>query len=66
VAPVLLGKEKFQDVVARDKGEKDAVMARQKTLLEERYDLTPHPDPKLTMTRGKPIQVGRRRASRKG
>jgi cytochrome c peroxidase len=58
IAPVLLGKEKFQDVVAKDKGDKEAVMARQAKLLQERYDLTPRPDPKLTMTRGKPIQVG--------
>ena len=58
IAPVLLGKETFQAVMARDKAEKDAVMARQKGLLEERYDLTPHPDAKLTMSRGKPIQVG--------
>src|SRR5256886_12584998 len=58
VAPVLLGKEKFQDVLAKDKADKQAVMARQQKLLEERYDLTPRPDPKLTMTRGKPIQVG--------
>jgi len=33
-------------------------MARQKKLLEERYDLSARPDPKLTMTRGKSIQVG--------
>jgi cytochrome c peroxidase len=58
VAPVLLGKEKFQDVLARDKADLEAVMARQKKVLDERYDLTPHPDAKLTMTRGKPIQVG--------
>jgi cytochrome c peroxidase len=58
VAPVLLGKEKFQDVLAKDKADKEAVMARQKKLLDERYDLTPRPDPKLTMTRGKPIEVG--------
>src|SRR5438477_4771395 len=58
VAPVLLGKEKFQDVLAKDKADKAAVMARQKKLLDERYDLTAHPDPNLKMTRGKPIQVG--------
>jgi cytochrome c peroxidase len=58
VAPVLLGKESFQDVMARDKADKEAVMARQQKLLEERYDLTPRPDGKLTMSRGKPIQVG--------
>jgi cytochrome c peroxidase len=58
IAPALLGKEKFQAVMARDKADKESVMARQKKLLEERYDLTPRPDGKLTMSRGKPIQVG--------
>jgi cytochrome c peroxidase len=58
IAPVLLGKVKFQDVLAKDKADKDAVMARQTQLLQERYNLTPRSDPKLTMTRGKPIQVG--------
>jgi cytochrome c peroxidase len=58
IAPVLLGKESFQAMVARDKADKPAVMARQKALLEQRYDLTPRPDGKVTMTRGKPIQVG--------
>src|SRR5258706_8005655 len=57
IAPVLLGKETFQDVLAKDKADKDAVMARQSKLLQERYDLTARPDAKLTMTRGKPIQV---------
>src|SRR5580658_7883502 len=58
IAPVLLGKESFQAVMARDKADKDAVMARQKKLLDQRYDLTPHPDKKVTMSRGKPIPVG--------
>lgn len=58
IAPVLLGKESFQAMMVRDKADKDSVMARQKKLLEERYDLTPRPDNKVTMTRGKPIQVG--------
>jgi cytochrome c peroxidase len=58
MAPVLLGKETFQAVMARDKAEKASVMARQKQLLEERYDLANRPDPKLTMSRGKPIPVG--------
>ena len=30
IAPVLLGKESFQAVMARDKADKDSVMARQK------------------------------------
>src|SRR2546423_15306739 len=58
IAPVLLGKEKFQDVLAKDKADKESVMARETRLLQERYALTPRPDPKLTMSRGKPIQVG--------
>src|SRR5438309_1894688 len=58
IAPALLGKETFQEVLAKDKADKDSVMARQKKLLDERYDLSPRPDPKVTMTRGKPIQVG--------
>ena len=58
IAPVLLGKETFQEVLTRDKADKESVMARQMKLLEERYDLTSRPDPKVTMSRGKPIQVG--------
>ena len=58
IAPVLLGKESFQAVMAKDKADKESVMTRQKKLLEERYDLTPHPDSKVTMSRGKPIPVG--------
>ena len=58
MAPALLGRESFQAMMARDKADKESVMARQKKLLEERYDLTPRPDGKVTMSRGKPIQVG--------
>jgi cytochrome c peroxidase len=58
IAPVLLGKVRFQDMLAKDKAEKNSFAARQKKLLEQRYDLTPHPDNKVTMSRGKPIQVG--------
>ena len=58
IAPVLQGKESFEAVMSRDKAGKEAVMARQKALLEERYDLTSRPDGKLTMSRGKPIQTG--------
>jgi len=58
IAPVLQGKLSFQAVMAKDKADKDAVIARQKKLLEERYILTSRPDKKLTMTRGKAIQVG--------
>ena len=58
IAPVLLGKESFQAVMAQDKADKPAVMARQQKVLEERYDLTPRPDKNLRMSRGKPVQVG--------
>jgi cytochrome c peroxidase len=58
IQPVLLGKETFQAVMAKDKADKAEVMARQQKLLEERYDLTARPDKKVTMSRGKPLQVG--------
>jgi cytochrome c peroxidase len=58
LAPVLLGKETFAARLAKDKAGKAAVMARQKALLEERYDLARKVDDKVTMTRGKPIPVG--------
>ena len=37
---------------------KPKVMARQRTLLESRYDLDPKLDPQTTMSRGKPLVVG--------
>jgi cytochrome c peroxidase len=58
IAPPLLGQQTFDEVMARDKADKPVVMARQQKLLEERYDLTSHSDKNLTMTRGKPVQVG--------
>jgi cytochrome c peroxidase len=58
ITPVLLGKEGFEAVRAKDRADKASVMARQMRLLEERYDLTPRPDGKVTMSRGKPIPVG--------
>jgi cytochrome c peroxidase len=58
ISPVLIGQESFPNMMAKDKADKPVVMARQQKLLEERYDLTAHPDKTLKMTRGKPIQVG--------
>jgi cytochrome c peroxidase len=58
IAPVLLGQETFQARMAKDKADKPSVMARQAKVVEERYDLTPRPDNKVRMSRGKPIQVG--------
>ena len=58
ISPALLGKESFQAVMAKGKAEKAAVMARQQKLLADRYDLAARPDKSVTMSRGKPIQVG--------
>ena len=58
VSPVLLGQKSFADMMKEDLAAKDGIMQRQKKLLEERYDLSPRPDPQVKMTRGKPIPVG--------
>jgi cytochrome c peroxidase len=58
VSPALLGHESFVAVMAKDKAAKDGVMDRQHKHLEERYDLRPRTEPKVTMTRGKPIPAG--------
>src|ERR1700678_4004158 len=58
IAPVIIGQETFNEVMARDKANKDKIMARQKKLLEERYDLTRKVHDKVRMSRGKPIPVG--------
>jgi cytochrome c peroxidase len=58
IAPALMGKESFQAVMAKDKADKAGVMARQQALLNERYELASRPDRSVTMTRGKPLQVG--------
>ncbi|HEY1381244.1 MAG TPA: hypothetical protein VGF55_30875, partial [Gemmataceae bacterium] len=58
ITPVLIGQQSFDAMKAKDVANKANVMARQKRLLEERYDLAAHPDPHLRMTRGKAVQVG--------
>lgn len=58
VSPVLLGKETFEGQKAKDLAAKAGVAARHRELLESRYVLTSKPDPNVTMSRGKPIQVG--------
>lgn len=58
VSPVLLGQQSFEAMMAKDKADKAGVMARQQKLLDERYDLAVKLDPKVKMTRGKPIPVG--------
>lgn len=57
-APVALT-EDFDSVMERMKAAKPEVMARQKTLLEERYDLSDRPIPGVVSAgRGKPVQGG--------
>jgi cytochrome c peroxidase len=58
ISPVLLGKERFEDMREKDKANRADIMARQKKLLEERYNLASKPDPKVKMSRGKPLQTG--------
>ncbi len=48
----------FLEVMGQDVKEKPEVMARQRQLLERRYDLTPKTDPQAKMSRGKPLCVG--------
>lgn len=56
-APVVI-KEDFTTTLNRMKAKKSEMMMRQKTLLEERYDLSNRPAKGLTMTGGKPVQEG--------
>src|SRR5574337_327112 len=56
-APVVI-KEDFKTTLNRMKAKKPEVMARQKALLEERYDLRDRPAKGVTMTRSKAVQEG--------
>jgi cytochrome c peroxidase len=58
VSPALTGQVSFADMMAQDKAAKAGIVARQKALLEERYNLAAHPHDTIKMTRGKPIPVG--------
>jgi cytochrome c peroxidase len=58
ISPVILGQESFEQMMAKDKKDKEAVQARQQALLAQRYDLSVRVDPKVAMSRGKPIPVG--------
>jgi cytochrome c peroxidase len=51
-------KEDFAKTMARMKADKPSVMARQKELLNQRYDLRDRPAKGVTMSDGKPIQEG--------
>ncbi len=56
-APVVVQQD-FDKTVSHMAAAKGAVMARQMSLLEERYDLSDRPVPGVTMSRGKPVQGG--------
>ena len=52
------GTEGFADVKQRMEGEKAGILARHRTLLEERYDLANRAESGAQMTRGKAVQGG--------
>jgi cytochrome c peroxidase len=56
-SPVVIN-EPFDAVMRRMAGEKDGVMARQRGLLAERYDLSNRPAGDATMFNGKAVQAG--------
>ena len=56
-APVDLH-EAFSTVMTRMSAAKADIEKRQKTLLEERYDMSDRPVPGVTMSRNKPLQQG--------
>ncbi len=48
----------FDELMRADVAGKPAVMAKQRALLESRYNLAPKTDPNITMSRGKPQPLG--------
>jgi cytochrome c peroxidase len=50
--------ESPDEIQRQDEADREKVMAAQRKLLESRYDLTPHLDPAVKMSRGKPLCVG--------
>lgn len=50
--------EPLNEVMAKDKAQKEEIMARQMRLLNERYDLSKRVTTEVTMTKGKPLPVG--------
>jgi cytochrome c peroxidase len=45
-------------IMENESAARPRVTAAQRKLLESRYDLTPHPDKEIAMSRGKPVMVG--------
>ena len=56
-SPVVM-QQTFQQTVDRMKAAKPGIKARQKALLDERYDLSDKPAAGVTMSRGKAVQAG--------
>lgn len=56
-APVVI-KETFAAIKSRMEGDKRGIMQRQRSLLEQRYDLSNRPASGVTMSRGKAVQGG--------
>lgn len=54
----VVSKEDFQTTVTRMQNDKASIMARHKSLLNERYDLSNRPSETVTMTGGKAVQQG--------
>ena len=50
--------ESFASIMARMSAAKPEIMQRHKAVLDQRYDLSSHPAPGVTMSRGKPVQGG--------
>lgn len=50
--------ESFSTIFSRMTAAKPEIMRRHSALLEQRYDLSDHPVPGVTMARGKPLQQG--------
>ena len=50
--------EPLDTTIVRMKGEKAAIAARQRALLDARYDLADRPAAGVAMSRGKPVQAG--------
>jgi cytochrome c peroxidase len=48
----------FQKIMEKDSADRPAIMAAQRKLLEQRYDLKVRTDPNIIMSRGKPQPLG--------
>jgi len=53
-----VAEEDFASFFKTISADKPGVRARQMNVLNERYDLSDHPDPNAKMSRGKPVQAG--------